>query len=306
MHTVIVDGYTANPGDLTWEEYARFGTYTVYPRTEETDPALLISRIRDADAIVVNKNNITRAVMEACPRLKFICEAATGYNNIDIGAARERNIAVCNVPGYSTAAVAQHTIALLLEISNRIGIHSRAVRRGEWAGSPDFCFTLAPLSLLEGKSMGIIGYGAIGKKTAEIAAALGMEIRIYSRDPAAALASDIVSLHCPLTEENRAFVNRDFIEKMKDGAILLNTARGGLIHEEDLARALRSGKIAAYAADVLTAEPPARNHPLTGLENCFFTPHIAWTPLEVRRYMIRVCIENQQSFLDGGSLNRIV
>jgi len=306
MKTVIIDGYTANPGDLSWEAYARFGEYVVYDRTDTTpNDELIIERIKDADAIVVNKNEITREMMARCPKLKFICQAATGYNNIDVKAAEEFGIAVTNVPAYSTEAVAQHAIALLLELTNHVAIHNQAVQAGEWVDAPDFCFTKKTLTLLAGKSIGIIGYGAIGKKVAAICVALGMNLNIYSLDPKATLESDVISLHCPLNEDTNRFVNENLISKMKDGVLLINTARGGLIHEEDLAAAIQSGKVAAYAADVLSTEPPERNNPLIGLENCLLTPHIAWIPKETRQLLIDVCIANQESFLAGGTLNRV-
>ncbi len=306
MKTVIIDGYTANPGDLSWEGYSKFGEYVVYDRTETTpNHELAIERIRDADAIVVNKNEITREMMTRCPKLKFICQAATGYNNIDVAAAKELGIVVANVPAYSTDAVAQHTIALLLELTNHVGVHHQAVQDGEWVDAPDFCFTRKPLTLLAGKSIGIIGYGAIGKKVAAICAALGMNLNIYSSDPKSALESDVISLHCPLNDDTFHFVNENLISKMKDGVLLINTARGGLIHEKDLAAAIQSGKISAYAADVLSSEPPERNNPLVGLENCFLTPHIAWIPKETRQLLIDICIANQESFLAGGTLNRV-
>lgn len=306
MKTVIIDGYTANPGDLSWDDYSEFGEYFVYDRTETTqNDQLLIERIRDADAIVVNKNDITRDIMKSCPKLQFICEAATGYNNIDLKAAEEFGIAVTNVPSYSTDAVAQHTIALLLELTNQVGIHNQAVQDGEWFDTPDFCFTKKPLQLLAGKSIGIIGYGAIGKKVATICSVLGMNVNIYSVNPEDTIKSDVISLHCPLNEDTLELVNEKLISKMKDGVIILNSARGGLINEDDMSQALKSGKVAAYAADVLSTEPPDKSNPLIGLENCLLTPHIAWIPKETRQLLIDVCIENQKSFLSGGMLNRV-
>lgn len=306
MKTVIIDGFTANPGDLSWDAFRRFGEYEVYDRTEVTEgDALLYERIKDADAIVVNGNDISGAIMAKCPKLKFISEAATGYNNIDIEAAAELGIAVSNVPGYSTDAVAQHAIALLLELTNHVALHNQAVQAGEWATAPDFCFTKKPLTLLAGKSLGIIGYGAIGKKVGDIGKALGMSINVYSVDPIKTLQSDIITLHCPLNQDTKEFVNEELIKQMKDGVILINTARGGLIDEAAMAAALKSGKVFALAADVLSTEPPAPDNPLLGLENCIITPHIAWIPKETREYLIQVCIENQESFLAGGTLNRV-
>lgn len=306
MKTVIIDGYSANPGDLSWNVYSRFGEYIVYDRTETTpNNELIIERIKDADAIVVNNNEITREMMIRCPRLKFICEAATGYNNIDVKAAEELGIAVANVPAYSTDAVAQHTIALLLELTNHVAIHNQDIQTGEWFDAPDFRFTEKPLSLLAGKSIGIIGYGAIGKKVADICIALGMTLNIYSADPKSTLESDVILLHCPLNDNTSGFVNKKLINMMKDGVIILNSARGGLINEDDMSVAIKSGKVAAYAADVLSIEPPEKNNPLIGLENCILTPHIAWIPRETRQLLIDICIANQESFLVGGTLNRV-
>jgi len=306
MKTVIIDGYTANPGDLSWDAYSRFGEFIVYDRTETTpNDELIIERIKEADAIVVNKNEITREMMIRCPRLKFICEAATGYNNIDVKAAEELGIAVTNIPAYSTDAVAQHTVSLLLELTNHVGIHNQAVQAGEWFEAPDFCFTKKPLTLLAGKSIGIIGYGAIGKKVAAICIALGMTLNTYSSDPKSTLESDVISLHCPLNDDTLRFVNEKLIKKMKDGVIILNSARGGLINEDDMSAAIKSGKVAAYATDVLSIEPPEKNNPLIGLENCILTPHIAWIPRETRQLLIDICIANQESFLAGGTLNRV-
>ncbi|HZK61120.1 MAG TPA: NAD(P)-dependent oxidoreductase [Anaerovoracaceae bacterium] len=306
MKTVIIDGYSANPGDLSWEVYAKFGEYIVYDRTETTpNDELIMERIKDADAIVVNNNEITREMMIRCPKLKFICEAATGYNNIDVKAAEELGITVTNVPAYSTDAVAQHTIALLLELTNHVAIHNQAIQTGEWFDAPDFRFTEKPLSLLAGKSIGIIGYGTIGKKVADICIALGMTLNIYSADPKSTIESDVISLHCPLNDNTSGFVNKKLINMMKDGVIILNTARGGLINEDDMSAAIKSGKVAAYAADVLSTEPPEKNNPLIGLENCILTPHIAWIPRETRQLLMDVCIANQESFLAGGTLNRV-
>lgn len=306
MKTVIIDGYVSNPGDLNWDVYNKFGEYTVYDRTEDSDNnQLIIERIQDAEAIVVNGNGITREIMARCPKLRFICEAATGYDNIDIQAAAELGIAVANVPGYSTEAVAQHTIALLLELTNHVALHNEAVQNGEWSLAPDFCFTKKPLTLLAGKSLGIIGYGAIGRKVAAIGSALGMNINVYSIDPKTTLRSDIISLHCPLNNDTRGFVDEGLISKMKDGVIILNTARGGLLNEADMAAALKSGKVAALAADVLSTEPPTEGSPLIGLSNCILTPHIAWIPKETRQLLLDICIQNQESFLAGGRLNRV-
>ncbi len=306
MKTVIIDGYTTNPGDLSWEGFAEFGPYQVYDRTDESRGAqLLLERIEDADAVVVNKNEITRDIMRRAKKLHFISQCASGYDNIDIAAARELGIAVTNVPGYSTDAVAQHTIALLLELTNHVALHSQSVREGEWFRAPDFCFTKKPLTLLAGKVLGIVGFGAIGRRVAGIAGALGMEVVTYRSDPARALAADVVSLHCPLNQETLRFINRDTLSRMKRGALLINTARGGLLDEAAVAEALTTGHLAGLAADVLSAEPPLPDNPLLGLPNVILTPHIAWLPKETREYLIRICLDNQRSFLAGGRLNRI-
>ena len=302
MKIVFLDAYTTNPGDLSWEPLAALGELALFDRTPYCD---LVSRIGDAGAIIVNKSKITREIIEKCPDLKFIGEAATGYNNIDIAAAKDKKIAVANVPAYSTDAVAQHAFAFILETASQISVHKKAVDDGEWFTAPDFCFTKAPLTLLTGKTLGIIGYGNIGKKVAEIAKAFGMTVNIYSRDKEAAIKSDFVSLHCPATDNNTGFVNSAFIDKMKNGAVLINTARGALINENDLAAALKSGKLSAVGLDVLTVEPPDRQNPLIGLPNCWITPHIAWIPKDVRQRLISVCAANLKSFMDDGVLNRV-
>ena len=244
--------------------------------------------------------------MDACPHLKFIGVLATGYDNIDLTAAKERGIAVCNVAGYAADPVAQHTFALLLELTSHVALHNQAVLDGEWSASADFCVVKKPLMQLAGKSLGIIGYGNIGRKVAAIAEAFGMTVNIYSRDHEAAMKSDIVTLHCPATAENRGFINREFISQMKDGAILINTARGALINEADLAEALASGKIAAAGIDVLDGEPPRPDNPLIGAPNCILTPHIAWASKEARNTICQVSADNLQAWLNGGMQNRIV
>ena len=303
MKFVILDAYSINPGDLSWRPLETIGSFYSFDRTADEE---ILPRIADCDGFFVSKCKITRQIMERCPKLKFIGVTATGYDNVDIEAAKNLNIAVCHVPAYSTEAVAQHTFALILELTNRAGSYNASVQAGKWYDSPDFTFIQEPLTLLDGKSLGIIGYGHIGQRVAAIGQSFGMEINIYSRDPKAALTSDFITLHCPLTPENKGFVNSTLISQMKDGAILINTARGGLVNENDLAAALKSGKLAAAAVDVISAEPPERPHPLIGLPNCILTPHIAWMPKETRQKVIDICAANLQSFLDGGMLNRIV
>lgn len=303
MKLIILDALSINPGDLTWEPLEQICEFQSFDRTT---PGELMERIQDCDGFFVSKVSITREIMAACPKLKFIGVTATGYDNVDIQAAKELGIAVCNVPAYSTEAVAQHAFALILELTNRVGSYNAEVQDGEWYRSEDFTFIREPLTLLDGKSLGIVGYGNIGKRVARIAEAFGMKVNIYSRDPEAAMQSDYVTLHCPLTPENRGFINKAFIAGMKDGAVLVNTARGALINEQDLADALKSGKLSAAAVDVLAQEPPAEPHPLIGLPNCILTPHNAWMPKETRQKVIDICAANLQSFFDGGELNRLV
>ena len=303
MKIIILDGATINPGDLSWSSLEKMGELQVYDRTSKDR---VIERIGKSEAIFTSKNKITGSVMDACPNLKFIGVLATGYDNIEIDAAAERHIAVCNVPGYSTEPVAQHTFALILEITNNVGLHNAAVEEGQWCEAPDFCMVKRPIRQLCGKSLGIIGYGHIGSRVGEIAKAFGMTVNIYSRDPEAAIQSDILTLHCPATAENAGFINKAFIEKMKDGAILINTARGALINEEDLAEALRSGKLAAAAVDVVNGEPPARANPLLHAPNLYITPHIAWATKEARALICSTSAENLSGFLRGERLNRIV
>lgn len=303
MNIVIFDGYTINPGDLSWDKLdALCDKLTVFDSTSE-DKAL--SRLTGNEILMTSKCPITRELMENSPQLKYIGCTATGYNNIDVEAAADLGIAVTNIPAYSTDAVAQHTIALMLELSNHVGLHNASVQDGQWSDNEYFCYWKKSVTLLTGKSLGIIGYGAIGKRVAQIARALGMEINIFSQDPAGAMKSDFVSLHCPLTRENRHMVNTEFLVNMKPGAILINTARGGLVDERALADAIKAGFIAGAALDVLEQEPPAKDCPLIGLDNCIITPHIAWSPKEMRQAVIDILAENLESWLAGGMKNRV-
>ncbi len=301
MKIVILDGATVDPG-LSWDGLRALGELTVYPRTPEE---LVRERIGDAEALFINKISLNKELLTQCPKLKFIGVMATGYNNVDIDACRELGIAVCNIPSYSTDSVAQHTFALILEICNQVALHNQSVKEGEWFRSEDFCYWKAPILLLKGKSLGIVGYGHIGKRVAEIASAFGMTVHIYSRDQEQTIKSDILSLHCPATESNKGFINKDFIDRMKDGAILINTARGVLLNEADVAEALKTGKLAAAGVDVLASEPADPANPLVALPNCFITPHMCWTPKEMRQIIIDGCISNLKSFLSGESLNRV-
>ena len=303
MKIVNLDAYTIHLNDLNWNELAQLGDLVTYDRVAPED---VIPAIENADAVFTAKVKLTKEVIEACPNLKFIGVTATGYDNIDLDAAKARGIAVCNVPAYSTESVAQHTFALILEITNHVGHYTELVHEHQWENSLDFTFIDRPLTQLSGRSLGIIGYGSIGKRVARIAEAFGMTVHVYSKDPDAAVQSDILTLHCPATADNRGFINKDFISKMKDGAILINTARGALLNEDDVADALKRGKLAAVAVDVVNGEPPRKGHPFIGLENLYITPHIAWSTKEARAVITKTSAANLKSFLAGGDLNRIV
>lgn len=303
MKSVFLDSLIMNPGDISWAPLEALGELTVYMTTSLEERA---AHIGDADAVFMDSAPIDRETMEQCPNLKFIGAGSTGYNHIDLEAAKELGIAVANVPAYSTDSVAQQAMALLLFIANRVDIYNDAVAGGEWSKCKGYTFIKVPPVLLAGKSIGIIGYGNIGKKMAQQAEAFGMKVNIYSKNPQAAVSSDVVSVHCPLTDETEKMIDAEFISKMKDGAILINTARGGLIDEEALAEALKSGKLAAAGLDVLAQEPPAEDHPLIGLDNCFITPHVGFAPREMRKIVCDTCAANLKSFMEGGKLNRLV
>lgn len=313
MKTVILDGYTENPGDLSWDGFGRFGEFEVYERTKNED---IVSRIGDAQVVYTNKTPITEDILEACPNIRFIGTLATGYNVIDTDAAAKRGIPVSNVPGYGTDAVAQHTFALLLELTNHVGEHSECVRRGAWKSAGDFCFWNRPLMELRGKTLGIIGYGSIGKKTAEIGAAFGMKVIYNSRKeyPSYGRAeyrsldelyreSDIISLHCPLFPETERMINKETIEKMKDGVIIINTSRGGLIDEKALSEALDSGKVKGAAVDVISKEPMEDDNPLCNAKNIIITPHIAWASWEARKRLMDIAVDNLRAFCEGKPQN---
>lgn len=313
MKIVILDAYAANPGDLSWDEFAALGELTVYDRTAQEDAA---ARIGDAEVVFINKVRLTDEIFAACPNLKLVSILATGYNIVDLAAARRRGITVCNVPGYSTRAVVQMTFALLLEICQQVGLHSGAVHTGRWQTCPDFCFWDRPIIELDGKTMGIVGYGAIGSAVGTVAQALGMKLLVTARHekpvpegarfvslPELLAQSDVVSLHCPQTAENARMIDAGALAQMKDGAILLNTARGGLLDEQAVADALRSGKLLAAGMDVVSAEPIRADNPLLTAPNCFLTPHIAWAPLETRRRLQTISAENLRAFLAGKPQN---
>lgn len=314
---VILDGYAGNPGDLSWDGIAALGNLTVYDRTPEAE---VISRIGNAEIIFTNKCRITAEVMDACPNLKFVGELATGYNNIDVAAAKERGVCVCNIPAYSTDSVVQMTFALLLEACHHVGAHSAAVHAGDWTSCPDFCFWNFPLIELAGKTLGIIGFGRIGQGVAKAARAFGMNVLAYGPRykpemdengcKAASLDelfanSDVISLNCPLFPETKNLIRKENIDKMKDGVILVNTARGAMLNDADVRAALDSGKIGYLCADVATVEPIPGDSPLLGAPNAILTPHIAWAPKEARIRLMKIAEDNLRAYLAGEPINRV-
>ena len=317
MKIVVLDGYTENPGDLSWEELGKLGELTVYDRTSLTDEAETIARIGDAEIVFTNKTPITRKVLDACPGIRFISLLATGYNCVDYAYAREKGIPVTNVPTYGTASVGQFAIALLLEICHHIGHHDASVHAGNWERCADWCYWDYPLIELAGKTMGIIGFGRIGQTTGRIARAMGMEVLAYDSHPSDAgraiaeyvdldallSRSDVVALHCPLFPETEGIINRETIAKMKDGAILLNNSRGPLVVEQDLADALNAGKLAAAGLDVVSTEPIRGDNPLLKAKNCIITPHISWAPKESRQRIMDCAVSNVKAFLAGNPVN---
>ena len=317
MKIVILDGYTENPGDLSWGELEKLGELTVYDRTSLTDEKEIIERIGDAEIVLSNKTPISRTTIDACSNLRFIGLLATGYNVIDYTYAREKGIPVANVPTYGTASVGQFAIALLLEICHHIGHHSESVHQGNWERCADFCYWDYPLIELDGKTIGIIGFGRIGQTTGKIAKAMGMRVLAYDSfqsDAGRALAehvdldtllaqSDVIALHCPLFPETQGIINRDTIAKMKDGVILINNSRGPLVVEQDLADALNSGKVLAAGLDVVSTEPIRGDNPLLTAKNCIITPHISWAPKESRQRIMDCTVENVKAFLAGKPVN---
>ena len=316
MKIVVLDGHTLNPGDLSWEWVERLGnSLTVYDRTPVEE---ISERIRGVEIVFTNKTPLTKEILKQAKDLRYIGVLATGYNVVDIDAARELGIIVTNIPNYGTAAVAQMATALLLEMCHHVGAHSEEVRRGVWTNNIDFCFWNSPLIELAGKNLGIIGFGKIGQSFAKIAEALGMNIlafdeyqdekfvsdtmRYVSLDELLA-RSDVISLHCPLFEKTQGIINKESIAKMRDGVMIINTSRGPLIVEEDLAEALNRGKVAGAALDVLSVEPPTADNPLLTAKNCIITPHIAWAPKESRERLLDIAAENLRLFLEGKPQN---
>lgn len=315
MKIVSLDGAALNPGDLSWDCFEQFGEVTVYPRTNT--PEETIQRIGDADIVLLNKVPITKEILDECPSVKLICCLATGYNVVDIESAKAKGIPVCNVPAYSTHAVAQFTFGLLLELCHRIGHHDRMVHEGAWENCPNFCFWDTPQMELAGKTLGIIGFGRIGQAVGSIGKAMGMRVIACSRSQKAQGAaigeyvnldtllkeSDVISLHCPLFPETTGLINKDTINRMKDGAILLNTSRGAVIDEEAVARALESGKLRGAAMDVVSIEPIRSDNPLLKAPNCIITPHMAWAPIETRQRILDITVESIRGYLNSAPVN---
>lgn len=317
MKIVNLDSYALNPGDLDWSPLKELGDCTFYDRTPVNDDNEILKRIGDAEIVLTNKTPLDEHVISTAPNLKYIGVTATGYNVIDTEAATKANIPVTNIPTYGTDAVAQFTFALLLEITSHVGLHNQLVHDGRWSSNPDFTFWAKPLMELQGKTLGLIGFGSIAKKVAEIGHAFSMNIIFYNHRPKTNLPnyvkqvsleelyqqSDIISLHVPQTPETTEMINQEAISQMKNGVILINTARGGLISEKDVADALNDGKIAAAGVDVVQKEPIPADSPLLSAKNCYITPHIAWAPRETRNRLLGIVVDNLQAFLNGEKLN---
>ncbi|MBP2638540.1 MAG: hprA [Firmicutes bacterium] len=314
MKIVILDGYTENPGDLSWSGFEALGDLTVYDRTPQEK---VVERIGQAEIVIVNKTLMDRTTIEACPRIQYIGVLATGYNVIDVQAATEKNISVCNIPTYGTDSVGQFAIALLLEICHHVAHHDQAVHAGRWETNLDWCFWDYPLIELAGKTIGVLGFGRIGQTTGRIAKALGMKIIAcdeYPNDAGRIIAdyvsldelfvrSDVICLHCPLLPSTEGIINKKNIAKMKDGVIIINNSRGQLVRENDLAEALNSGKIYAAGVDVVSSEPICGDNPLLKAKNCIITPHISWAPRESRQRLMDIAVNNLRAFLDGKPTN---
>ena len=314
MKIVELDAYAANPGDLSWDGLKELGDFVLYERTKPED---IVSRAKDADAILINKVRITDEILAQLPKLKYIGELATGYNNIDIKAASKRGITVCNIPAYSTDSVAQMTFAHILNITNQVAHYADESRSGHWSKNPDFCYWDTPLPELSAKTLGIVGLGNIGMKVAKIALDFGMDVFAYTSKNSADLpagiqkttiegllgASDILTLHCPLTDDTRELINKETLALMRLGSIIINTGRGQLVNEQDVADALESGQLLGYGADVLTEEPPRADNPLLKQPHAYITPHIAWATKEARQRLLNICVENIKAFQAGEPIN---
>lgn len=317
MNIVVLDRFTMNPGDLSWNELAELGSLKVYDRTSAGQ---VLERAKDAEAILTNKTVIDAASLRSLPKLKYVGVLATGYNVVDINVAKELGIVVTNIPAYSTESVAQMVFAHILNITHRVGRYSDEARSGVWSRQADFSYTNSPLMELCGKKIGIVGFGNTGSATARIAVAFGMEVLAYTSKPQSALPagvtkadsiddifrmSDIVSLHCPLNKETSEIANAAHLSLMKKSAILINTGRGGLVNEQDLADALRENRIKAAGLDVMVNEPPREDNPLLKLDNCFITPHIAWATYEARVRLMNQTVKNLRSFIEGNIINNV-
>lgn len=317
MKIVVLDGFTMNPGDLSWGELDKLGTLKVYDRTS---PEQLLERTADAEAVLTNKTVINASALRNMPKLKYVGVLATGYNVVDIAVAKELGIVVTNIPAYSTESVAQMVFAHILNITHSVGCYAQEAHAGVWSRQADFSYTNSPLMELYGKRIGIIGLGNTGSATARIAKAFGMEVLAYTSKPQSALPegvnkatsvedifsnSDIVSLHCPLNDKTAEIVNARHLSLMKESAILINTGRGGLVNENDLAEALKAHRIKAAGLDVMVNEPPMENNPLLGLDNCFITPHIAWATYEARTRLMNQTVMNLKSFIEGKTINNV-
>jgi len=317
MKIVVLDGYTLNPGDLSWDKIKEFGELKVHDRTD-FNPIEVLRTIGNAEIVLTNKTPLSKYVLSKAPNIKYIGVLATGYNVVDFNTAKKLGITVTNIPVYSTKAVAQFTMALLLEMCHHVGNHNNAVQKGDWTKSIDFSFWNTPLIELSGKTMGIIGFGKIGQETAKIAQAFGLNILAYNRSRNMELesdtckyveldellkSSDIISLHCPLSESTQGIINKETIAKMKDGVMVINTSRGGLIDESDLKNALNSGKVFGAAVDVVSIEPIKADNPLLNAKNCIITPHIAWAPKASRSRLMRMAAENLEAYLKGSPIN---
>lgn len=317
MKIVVLDAYTLNPGERRWEELEELGEVVVHDRTAQLD---VVRRAKDAEVVLTNKTILDGFILNLLPKLKYIGVLATGYNVVDLDVARQRGIVVTNIPAYSTQSVAQMAIAHLLNITQRVAHYAHEVHNGVWSAQPDFCYWNTPLIELAGKKIGIVGFGNTGQATAQIAEALGMEVWVYTSKPKKSLpkkyqkvtlnelfsACDVVSLHCPLTAENKEMVNSFRLSLMKQGAILINTSRGGLIDEKALEQALLSGKLLGAGLDVLSSEPVPNGNPLLKLKNCFITPHLAWATRESRMRLMNQAVENLKAWMEGRTINNVL
>lgn len=318
MKITVLDGFAVNPGDLSWDFFSKYGEYTVYDRSEEDQVA---ERIGDSNIVITNRMKITKEVIEKCPYLAFVSAFGTGYDMIDIEACKSKGIEVCNIPGYSTSSVSQFAFSLMLAISTRTDKFYSAVKSGTWTGRPDFQYQSIPYTELAGKTVGVYGCGAIGKRFAELCLSFGMRVLAYRRSAVKGMIdgieyvdkeelirnSDFISFHCPLNDETRSLVNDEFLSKVKDGCYIINTSRGAVIDEDALYRALKQGRLAGAALDVMANEPPLPDNPLLTLDNCIITPHAAWVSIEARKRLINILCRNIESFIETGKgINRIL